>query len=143
MSEEMRVGATIQKLHNGDSAAMPCKQMLRLATMGSGQALGLAGEIGSLEAGKKADLIILDLNAPHLWPVLRGVEGNVIQHLVYSANAADVRTTIVKRQVLMEDRQVHTLDPEDVFTASQDAALSLLRRGAVPRKLYQFNVCFV
>ena len=131
MFEEMRVGATIQKLHHSDSAAMPCRQMLHLATMGSARALGLAGEIGSLEPGKKADLIILDLKAPHLWPVLRGAQGNVIEHLVYSANAADVRTTIVDGQVLMEDKQVRTLDPEEVFATSQEAALSLVKRAGL------------
>lgn len=131
MFEEMRLGAMIQKLHCQDAAAMPCDLMLRLATIGSAQALGLADDVGSLEPGKKADIIVVDFMAPHLWPILRGARGNVIEQLVYSANSADVRTTIVDGQVLMEDRQVRTLDPQEVFTAAQEAAMNLLQRAGL------------
>ncbi len=131
MFEEMRLGATIQKLQRQDAAAMPCHRMLRLATMGGAQALGLADEIGSLEPGKKADIIIVDLMAPHLWPIFRGRRSNVVEQLVYAANAADVRTTIVDGRVLMADRQVQTLDPQEVFAATQDAATNLLRRAGL------------
>jgi 5-methylthioadenosine/S-adenosylhomocysteine deaminase len=131
MFEEMRLGAAIQKLHRHDAAAMPCQQMLRMATMGGAQALGLDKETGSLEPGKKADIIIVDLMAPHLWPIFRGPRTNAVEQLVYSANAADVRTTIVDGNVLMEDRQVLTLDPLEVFEATQEAATDLARRAGL------------
>jgi 5-methylthioadenosine/S-adenosylhomocysteine deaminase len=131
MFEEMRLGAAIQKLERQDASTMPCQQMLRMATTGGAQALGLADEIGSLEPGKKADIILVDLMSPHLWPVFRGPRSNVIEQLVYSANAADVRATIVDGQVLMEDRLVKTLDPREVLEATQEAATSLLQRAGL------------
>jgi 5-methylthioadenosine/S-adenosylhomocysteine deaminase len=127
MFEEMRMGGVMQKLHRRDAASMPCNQMLRMATMGSASALGLASEIGSLEPGKKADIILVDLRAPHLRPLLRGATSNVIEQLVYSANSGDVRTTIVDGQVLMKNRMVQTLDPDEVLAAAQDAATDLLQ----------------
>ena len=131
MFEEMRLGAAIQKLHRQDATTMPCALMLRMATMGGAQALGLDNEIGSLEPGKKADIVLVDLMAPHLWPIFRGPRTNAVEQLVYSANAADVRTTIVDGQVLMEDRQVKTLDPQEVFEAVQEAATNLAQRAGL------------
>jgi len=131
MFEEMRLGAAIQKLHRQDATTMPCDLMLRMATMGGAQALGLDDEVGSLEPGKKADIVLVDLMAPHLWPIFRGPRTNVVEQLVYSANAADVRTTIVDGQVLMEDRQVKTLDPQVVFEAAQEAATNLAQRAGL------------
>lgn len=110
---------------------MPCAQMLRMATMGGAQALGLDDEIGSLEPGKKADIVLVDFMAPHLWPIFRGPRTNAVEQLVYSANAADVRTTIVDGQVLMEDRQVKTLDTHEVFSAAQEAATDLALRAGL------------
>jgi 5-methylthioadenosine/S-adenosylhomocysteine deaminase len=131
MFEEMRLGAAIQKLHRQDAAAMPCDLMLRMATMGGARALGLDNKVGSLEPGKKADIILVDLMAPHLWPIFRGPRTNAVEQLVYSANAADVRTTIVDGQLLMEDRQVKTLDSQEVFEAAQEAATDLAQRAGL------------
>jgi 5-methylthioadenosine/S-adenosylhomocysteine deaminase len=131
MFEEMRMGALVQKLQRRDATSMPCGQMLRMATMGSARALGLAEEIGSLEPGKKADIILVDLKAPHLRPLLRGPNSNVIEQLVYSANAADVRTTIVDGRVLMHNREVQTLDAEEVITVAQEATTDLLQRAGL------------
>jgi 5-methylthioadenosine/S-adenosylhomocysteine deaminase len=129
--EEMRLAAMLQKLHRDDPAAMPCYQVLWLATMGSARALGMAGEIGSLEVGKKADVILVDLRPPHLWPVFTGAHNNVVEQLVYSANAADVHTTVVDGRVLMEGRAVRTLDEEEVRTAAHEAARNLIERAGL------------
>jgi len=131
MFEEMRVGATLQKLATGDAAALSCETMLRMATIWGARALGLADEIGSLEVGKQADIIVVSLDAPHLWPALTGGVRNVAEHLVYSANAADVWTTIVAGQVLMENRRVLTLDEGEARTAVEDAVQELLDRAGV------------
>jgi 5-methylthioadenosine/S-adenosylhomocysteine deaminase len=129
--EEMRLAAMLQKLHRDDPAAMPCYQVLWLATMGSARALGMADEIGSLEVGKKADVILVDLRPPHLWPVFTGAHNNVVEQLVYSANAADVHTTVVDGRVLMEGRAVRTLDEEEVRTAAHEAARNLIERAGL------------
>lgn len=131
MFEEMRVGATLQKLATGNPMVLPCETMLRMATIWGARALGLEEEIGSLEVGKQADIIIVSLDAPHLWPALTGEVCNVTEHLVYSANAADVQTTIVAGEILMENHRVLTLDEEKVRAAADAAVRELLERAGV------------
>lgn len=131
MFEEMRIGATLQKLATGDAAALPCDAMLRMATIEGARALKMEDCIGSLEVGKSADLIVVSLDAPHMWPMLTGGICNVPEHLVYSANACDVRTTVVAGQVLMEDRRVLTLDSDEVRALAEDAAHELIARAGV------------
>jgi 5-methylthioadenosine/S-adenosylhomocysteine deaminase len=124
MFEEMRLAAMLQKLSRKDAASMPVEQMLRMATIDGAACLGLADQVGSLEVGKRADIIIVDLHAPHLWPVLPEPTSNIIEQLVYSANSGDVLTTIVDGKVLMRDREIFSLDVKEaekmVLEASQD-----------------------
>jgi 5-methylthioadenosine/S-adenosylhomocysteine deaminase len=110
MFEEMRMAALLQKLVRSDATAMPCDLVFDMATRHSAGALGLA-DVGALEVGNWADLIVVDLDRPHLLPVL---PGNLLAQLVYSASGADVRTTVVAGQVLMEDRVVLTIDEAEV-----------------------------
>ncbi|MCL5075700.1 MAG: amidohydrolase [Chloroflexi bacterium] len=131
MFEEMRLGAILQKLQEKDAALLPCTKMLEMGTIGAARCLGLAEEVGSLEVGKKADIIIVDLRKPHLWPLLLDRPSNIVEHLVYSANAGDVDTTIVDGQVLMESRQVMTLNEEEVFATVQAATARLIRRAGL------------
>ena len=131
MFEEMRTGATLQKLATGNAAALSCDTMLRMATIEGARALGMDDLIGSLEVGKSADLIVVDLNAPHMWPALTGDICNVPEHLVYAANAADVRTTVVAGEVLMEERRVLTLDAEEARALVEDAVHELIVRAGV------------
>jgi 5-methylthioadenosine/S-adenosylhomocysteine deaminase len=126
MFEEMRLGAMLQKLHHKDPAALPVADLMAMATIEAAQALDLEAEIGSLEVGKQADLILLDLNQPHLWPLLTGAYENIAEQLVYSAGAADVTHTIVAGQVLMADRQVFTLDLTETREAVEEAVTELL-----------------
>ena len=77
--------------------------------------MGMEKEIGSLEVGKKADIIILDLNRPHLQPVY-----NIVSHLVYSATGADVRDVIIDGKLVMENRKLLTLNEEEVLDKAQE-----------------------
>jgi len=131
MFEEMRTGATLQKLATGNAATLSCDTMLRMATIEGARALRMDDLIGSLEIGKSADLIVVDLNAPHMWPALTGDICNVPEHLVYAANAADVRTTVVAGQVLMEERRVLTLDADKTRALVEDAVHELISRAGV------------
>jgi 5-methylthioadenosine/S-adenosylhomocysteine deaminase len=126
MFEEMRLGAVLQKLQTRDPAALPCDLVLELATIGAARALGLADRVGSLEAGKQADVILVDLRQPHLWPLLEGDHENIVEQLVYSANAGDVTHTLVDGALLMRDRQVLTLDAAEVRREVEAAMGSLL-----------------
>ncbi|NMC78463.1 MAG: amidohydrolase family protein, partial [Chloroflexi bacterium] len=131
MFEEMRLAALLQKHSRVDATALPCHTIWQMATRGSAQALGLWPAIGSLEVGKQADIILVDLDQPHLWPLIRGKYSNLIEHLVYSASAADVTYTIVAGQVLMAKRQVLTLDVAEARQAVQDATSQLLKRAGL------------
>jgi len=86
-----------------------------MATLGGAKVLGLDKEIGSLEVGKKADVIVLDFNRPHLQPIY-----NITSHLVYSATGADVRDVIIDGQLVMQNRQLLTLDEEKILRKAKE-----------------------
>lgn len=135
MFEEMRLGALLQKLWRSDAETLPCELVLRLATSRAAECLGLGDQVGSLQVGKRADIIIVNLHAPHLWPVIPEPRSNVIEQLVYAANAADVLTTIVDGRVLMQDRQVLTLDENQAEQMVHEAALDLMRLADLEERL--------
>ena len=99
---EMRMAALVAKFRSSDPAALPAPTVLRLAVRGGADALGLADLVGQVEVGMRADLIAIDLAAPHLWPLLdsAGFGGNLVEQLVYAARASDVTTTVVDGRVL-------------------------------------------
>lgn len=105
MFEEMDLGAKLQKLSRMDSRALPAEEVVALATISGARALHMEALIGSLEAGKKADVILIDTTAPHATPMY-----NVYSALVYALEASDVRTVIVGGKILMEQRRMLTLD---------------------------------
>jgi 5-methylthioadenosine/S-adenosylhomocysteine deaminase len=132
MFEEMRMAALVQKQRHADPTVMPSATVMRMATMGSAQVLGLADEVGSIEIGKAADLIVVDLRAAHAHPVLRGSRAtNVVEQLVWSCAAADVRHTMVAGRVLMQDRRLLTLDVEEMASLADSEAEHLLISAGV------------
>ncbi|WP_339169814.1 amidohydrolase [Paenibacillus sp. FSL R5-0341] len=110
MFEEIKAATWLQKLDYGDPTRLPAKDVLHMATRGSANLLGLQHEVGVLEAGRKADLILIDLAKPHLQPV-HAVESL----LAYSVNGADVDTTIVNGQILMRGRKLLTINEEELY----------------------------
>ena len=115
--EEMRLSALIHKGFSGDPTACTAKAALGMATRGGAEALGLGGEIGTIEEGKRADLIIVDLDKPHLHP-----QHDIISNLVYSARADDVLTTIIDGKIVMKDRALVTLDEKEVMEGADKRA---------------------
>ena len=105
MFEAMRLTSLLHKLQTMDPRAMSAKEVLRMATMGGAAALGMQDRIGSLEAGKRADLIVVGMSAARQTPMY-----DPISHLVYVTRGDDVQTTIVHGKVLMRDRTMLTLD---------------------------------
>lgn len=105
---EMRLAALIQKPRHGPEA-LPAPQALELATLGGARALGLEDEIGSIEVGKRADLIALDLSGPHVQP-----ESDLVSRLVYGARAADVRHVMVDGRVVVKDGVLKTGDVREI-----------------------------
>jgi 5-methylthioadenosine/S-adenosylhomocysteine deaminase len=105
MFGEMNSVAKVHKVVRMDPTVMSATDTLRAATMGGAAVLGSSGMIGSLESGKLADMIVLDLDQPHLIPLY-----NPVSHLVYAARGSDVIHSVINGRVVMRDRQLTTLD---------------------------------
>jgi 5-methylthioadenosine/S-adenosylhomocysteine deaminase len=115
MFQEMDTAAKLHKVHRLDPTVMPARVVLEIATMGGARVLGMEKEIGSLEVGKKADVIILDLNQPHLQPLY-----NIPSQLVYSATGADVHTVIINGKIVLGNRKILTFDEEEVLQKAHE-----------------------
>jgi 5-methylthioadenosine/S-adenosylhomocysteine deaminase len=122
--DEMRFGTLARKLFAKNGTVLSARQMIRMATIDGARLLGWAHEIGSLEVGKRADLILVDFRKPHLTPL-----HNLPGHLVYSASGADVDTVFVDGQMLLRGRQFLTLDINTVMAQSQAEFNALLARA--------------
>jgi 5-methylthioadenosine/S-adenosylhomocysteine deaminase len=123
MFDEMRDAAMLGKLAADDAAAVDAQTVIEMATRGGAEALGV--DSGRIEPGANADLAVVDLDAPHLTPA-----HDLVSHLVYAVNAADVRHTVCEGQVLMRDREVLTLDADTVVEDARDRATALVDRAA-------------
>ncbi len=102
---EMGMAARLEKVFRKDPSACPAHQALRMATLGGARTLGMEDAVGSLEAGKRADVIAVDLNQPHLTPLY-----NPVSHLVYAVKAGDVRHVWVNGRRVVEAGRVLTTD---------------------------------
>jgi 5-methylthioadenosine/S-adenosylhomocysteine deaminase len=89
---------------------MQAGTVLKMATSWGACMMGLGNEIGTIETGKKADIIVIDAECPHMVPLYHPVS-----QVVYSANGADVKDVIVNGKILMRDRVFQTLDPEEII----------------------------
>jgi len=110
MFEVMRLAGYLQKQKHLSADLLTAEQAIEMATINGARVLNMEDQLGSLEEGKKADIILVDMNRPHLLPVNR-----YMPKLVYSANGGDVRTTIIDGKVVMEDRVVKTMNEEAVL----------------------------
>jgi len=118
---EMDMAAKLHKLHRMDTTVMDALTVLKMATIEGAKALGMGDMIGSLEIGKKADVILLDLNKPHLTPLY-----NHYSHLVYAARGNDVSHVIINGRLVMEDRKLLMMDVEDIMERAQRKSRDIL-----------------
>ncbi|CAN5397425.1 hypothetical protein BH18ACI2_BH18ACI2_20250 [soil metagenome] len=109
MWEEMDTAAKLHKLYSNDPRVMPAREALELATIRGARALNLDREIGSLETGKRADLIVVDLDSLSQTPLY-----NIYSQLVYATKAGNVRTVVIEGRIVMRDRRLLTLDEEAI-----------------------------
>jgi cytosine/adenosine deaminase-related metal-dependent hydrolase len=121
---EMRLAALIHKPRFGPRA-MPAEQVLEMMTLGGAKALALENQIGSLETGKRADLIILNRECLHAWPSLAA---NPVSQVVYEHQSRDVETVIIDGELLLCDGQFLKWDYHEILASSQDALRRLLER---------------
>lgn len=124
MFSEMRMTALIQKTLHGPTA-MDAKTVLRMATMGGAEVLGMEREIGSVEVGKKADLILLELNEFHAFP---SFEADPYSRVVYSAGYNDVDTVLIDGELVMRSKMLLTVDKGTVLKEADRSIERLLRR---------------
>ncbi|RBW71023.1 5'-deoxyadenosine deaminase [Bacillus taeanensis] len=124
MFNEMRLSALLQKPLHGPTA-MDAKTVFRMATIGGAKAVGLEDQIGSIEVGKKADLAILNLQNFHTFP---SFDVDPISRIVYSATRADVETTIINGQIIMDNRKLNTIDQNIVLKEANKSIQRLLKR---------------
>jgi len=108
--QEMDTAAKLDKVFTLNPENMNAESVLRMATSWGARTLGLEKDIGTIEVGKKADIIVVDLTSPHLTPLY-----NPYSVLVYSASGSDVKDVIVNGTILMKDRELLTLDQEDIM----------------------------
>jgi len=121
--QSMKFTALIHKGFRRDPTVMRVSEILEMATINGAKALGMEGEIGSLEAGKRADLIILDLHKPHTVYV-----HDPIANLVYAATSENIETVIVDGEILMEDRRITYIDEEEVMAEASKVAERLMEK---------------
>ena len=120
MIREMSMAAKLHKVARLDPTVMDAQTVVRMATINGAKALGMGHLTGSLEVGKKADIIILGMNKPHLTPIY-----SEYSHLVYAANGADVDTVIINGKVVMENRQLLTINEGDVMNEVRKIAVKI------------------
>jgi 5-methylthioadenosine/S-adenosylhomocysteine deaminase len=122
----MKTAAMLQKVKHLNAEVLTAEDTLEMATIDGARVLGLEKQVGSLEPGKRADLILVDFTQPHLM-----LNHQLVSKLVYSARGHDVTTTIVDGQVLMENRQVLTLDQDTVLDEAEQMCRDLVSRAGI------------
>jgi 5-methylthioadenosine/S-adenosylhomocysteine deaminase len=113
--QEMNVAAKLQKVTRMDPRALPARQVVEMATIGGARALHLDKQIGSLEVGKQADVVLIGTGATHSTPMY-----NVYSQLVYALNAHDVLTVVIAGKIVMEVRVMMTMDKPAILAKAHE-----------------------
>lgn len=129
MIREMKLAAIIHKAVTLDPLIVPAETVLEMATINGAKALGLENEIGSLEIGKKADLIVIDLERLHTTPSI-----NPVSTLVYAATGGEVDTVMVDGKIVVAQGQLLTMDEHEVIVQANEHAIQLYRRADIDLK---------
>ena len=124
MFGEMNSAAKLHKVNLLDPTTMPAETVLEMATIQGARVLAAESEIGSLEPGKKADLIVLDMNQPHLTPLF-----NIPSHMVYAARGRDVVHSVINGSIVMRNRQLTTLDEKAILANMMILAEQIKKNG--------------
>ena len=127
--EEMKFASLIQKATRLDATVLPADQILRMATINGARALGLGDRIGSLEVGKQADLLLLDLAQPNLTPTeINNAGGNLLWNLVFAADARNVAAVWVDGRQLIDNGRATRVSEQTVISEAQQQGLALFQQ---------------
>ncbi len=120
MFGEMGMCARLHKVFSEDPTVLPAEKVVEMATLGGARVLGMADRIGSIAPGKCADIILVDMNRPHLTPLYRP-----FSQLVYAVSGADVSTSVIGGRIVMRDRRLLTMDIASAITGVRKIAQSI------------------
>ncbi|PKN38817.1 MAG: amidohydrolase [Deltaproteobacteria bacterium HGW-Deltaproteobacteria-2] len=123
MFREMNTAALIHKVNSLNPTVMNAETVCKMATIGGAKSLGLDKLTGSIEKGKKADIILVDMNQTHLTPLY-----NCYSQLVYAARGADVKTSIINGKIVMKDRQLRTIDMQTAMKNVRNIAAEIINQ---------------
>jgi 5-methylthioadenosine/S-adenosylhomocysteine deaminase len=121
--DTMKAASLLQKVHHQDAGVIDPYSVLRMATVGGAKALGLGDVCGTIEVGKRADLILLNMDAIHNQPM-----NNIYSQIVHCAKASDVQTVIVNGEILMRDHKLMRLDERKILADAKTANHDLMER---------------
>jgi 5-methylthioadenosine/S-adenosylhomocysteine deaminase len=121
--DTMKAASLLQKVHHQDAGVIDPYSVLRMATAGGAKALGLESVCGTIEVGKRADLILVDMNTIHNQPV-----NDVFSQIVHCAKASDVKTVMVNGEILMRDRKLTRHDEAKLMADARQANRDLMDR---------------
>ena len=121
--ETMKCASLLQKVHHQDASVIEPYQILRMATIGGAKALGLSSVCGTIEVGKRADLILVRIDSVHTQPV-----NDLFSQLVHCAKASDVQTVIVNGNIVMRDRELQLHDQQQVLQQAKKSNVDLMER---------------
>ena len=121
MFEEMKTAAYLQKVNTMEPSSISAYDILKMATIDGAKVLGMEDQIGSLEPGKKADMIFIKTDKLHLCP-----ENDICANIVYSSNGADVETVMIDGKIIMQNRKMVNLDEKQVMKQVKKIAKRLL-----------------
>lgn len=123
MFQEMKVAALIHKLNHSDASVLPAKDLVYMCTRGAAKVLGIEHITGSLEVGKKADILLVNINQPHLVPLY-----SVYSHIVYAMQGHDVDTVIINGTIVYLQKQFQLIDSIETMIDAQIIANAILER---------------
>jgi len=129
MFNEMKMAAILNKVKHRDPTVLPAWKILRLATIEGARCLGFDDVVGSLEEGKRADIIIVNLKKANLTPVILKPVRNIVFNLVYSANGSEVEYVIVDGELIVERGRYTGMDEEKIIDEAQKASEELMDKG--------------
>jgi 5-methylthioadenosine/S-adenosylhomocysteine deaminase len=123
MFQEMDTAAKLHKVAKLDPTVMDARTVVRMATCEGAKALGMENIVGSLKAGMKADIIVIDLNKPHLTPLY-----NEYSHIVYAVNGDDVDTVLINGEVVMKNRKLLTIAEDEIMATVEETAIRIKKQ---------------
>ncbi|MEM2137049.1 MAG: amidohydrolase [Candidatus Methanomethylicia archaeon] len=126
---EMKMAAILNKIRHTDPTILPAWKILRIATIEGARCLGFDDVVGSLEEGRRADIIIVNLKKPNLTPIILNPVRNIVFNLVYSANGSEVEYVIVNGEILVDKGRYIKMNEERIIDEAQKASEKLMEMG--------------